>query len=523
MAKKKAKKESTRNAVIYARYSSHNQREVSIEQQVEMCTALAKKKNLVIVDTYADKAMTGRNDNRPSFQKMMYDATLGKFDYVLAWKSNRMGRNMMEAMLNDSTLQDEGVKTVYVEEDFEDNAAGRFALRNMMNVNQFYSESMAEDVKRGMRDNAQKCMVNGVTPLGYKKGPDGKYAIDEPNAEIVRQIYQRLLEGWTISDLIDDLNIRGIKTRYGNEWSFKSFSKLLSHEQYIGVYKFADIRIENGIPPILDRETFEEVQKLMKEKKRPRGKQRENADYLLTGKCFCGKCGAPMIALAGTSRDGTKHCYYACENRRRTHTCDKDNVRKDDLEYSVAECVRKEICTPETVDRIVAAYGKVREEAQSHSRLKALQEELAGVEKTLGNIMKAIEAGLFNEMTKARMDELLEEKKMLEGQIKVEEAVFLIAPPEKVREWLEKMASGDLEKPEYMKELIRVFVRAVYVYDDKLIIQFNYGEEKEVPFGRGAVFAKSELSRAKVHLGEHRFYEGYFEVCAPILRKGTVP
>ena len=129
--------------MIYARYSSNNQREASIEQQVEWCKGLAERYNLALIDVYADKAISGRTDNRPSFQRMMRDAETGLFDYVLAWKSNRMGRNMLEAMLNDATLQEEGVRTVYVEEDFEDNAAGRFALRNMMNVNQFYSEALA--------------------------------------------------------------------------------------------------------------------------------------------------------------------------------------------------------------------------------------------------------------------------------------------------------------------------------------------------------------------------------------------
>ena len=106
--------------MIYARFSSHNQREASIEQQVEWCTDLAKRYDLTIIDTYSDKAVSGRTDNRPSFQRMMRDAETGLFDYVLAWKSNRMGRNMLEAMLNDATLQEEGVRTVYVEEDFEE-------------------------------------------------------------------------------------------------------------------------------------------------------------------------------------------------------------------------------------------------------------------------------------------------------------------------------------------------------------------------------------------------------------------
>ena len=151
------KTESSSRAVIYARYSSHNQREASIEQQVNACRALAEKLDLLVLDVYEDKAITGKTDRRPNFQRMMKDAEKGKFDLVLAWKSNRIGRNMLQAMTNEARLKDLGIRTLYAEEDFDDTAAGRFALRNMMNVNQFYSENMAEDITRGLMDNASKC------------------------------------------------------------------------------------------------------------------------------------------------------------------------------------------------------------------------------------------------------------------------------------------------------------------------------------------------------------------------------
>ena len=129
-------------AVIYARYSSHNQREASIEQQVEECRKFADINKLHIIEVYADKAVSGKTDRRPNFQRMMKNAALGKFQYVVAWKSNRMGRNMLDAMMNDTRLRDLGVRCLYTEEDFDDTAAGRFALRNMMNVNQFYSPGL---------------------------------------------------------------------------------------------------------------------------------------------------------------------------------------------------------------------------------------------------------------------------------------------------------------------------------------------------------------------------------------------
>ena len=126
---------------------------------MEKCREFAERNNLLITEVYADRAITGKTDRRPNFQRMMRDAAKSKFQYVVAWKSNRMGRNMLDAMMNDARLRDIGVRCLYTEEDFDDTAAGRFALRNMMNVNQFYSENMAEDVMRGMMDNAKKCMV----------------------------------------------------------------------------------------------------------------------------------------------------------------------------------------------------------------------------------------------------------------------------------------------------------------------------------------------------------------------------
>lgn len=185
---------------IYARYSSRAQRDVSIEQQVRECTDYAQRIGITITETYADRAISGKSDKRPNFQRMLNDAEAGKFGYLLAWKSNRIGRNMMEAMMNEVRLSDCGIRVLYVEEDFEDNAAGRFALRNMMNVNQFYSENLAEDVTRGMRDNAEKCMVNHGLPYGYKS-VDKKYAIDEPRAEIVREIYTRVADGDAYADV----------------------------------------------------------------------------------------------------------------------------------------------------------------------------------------------------------------------------------------------------------------------------------------------------------------------------------
>ena len=171
MASQKYKKKSDNliiTGVIYARYSSHSQKEESIEQQIEECTAFAVTNGISVVGIYADKAISGRTDRRNEFQRLMRDAEKRKFDVVIAYKSNRISRNMLNALQYESRLDSFGIKTLYAKEEFGNTAAGRFALRTMMNVNQFYSENMAEDIRRGLKDNAAECKVNGSLPYGYK-------------------------------------------------------------------------------------------------------------------------------------------------------------------------------------------------------------------------------------------------------------------------------------------------------------------------------------------------------------------
>ncbi|MBQ1788909.1 MAG: recombinase family protein [Oscillospiraceae bacterium] len=398
MANKK-KKDHGGNAVIYARYSSHNQSEVSIEQQVDACEKYAARNGYTVVDRYADRAVSGRTDKRPAFQKMMKDARSGSFDYVIAWKSNRIGRNMIQAMNTAAALAALGVACLYVEEDFDDTASGRFALRNMMNVNQFYSENMAEDIRRGMLDSASRGCVNSKPPYGYRRGADGRFEIDEPAAAVVRQIFDRVLGGWSIFDIMTDLNRRGIRTGSGGEWKKQSFGRLLSNDRYTGRYHWDEIVIEDGMPAIVDRSTFDRVQLILKTKKKPRGKQRMNDEYLLSGKLFCGECGSPMSALSGTGKSGKKFMYYTCNRRRYEHACEKKNVPKDVIEKQVLEYIRSQLMNDEFIDWVVAGYDKVVAEIRADSERLQLDAELKDVNRRIKNMLQTIEMGVINEAT----------------------------------------------------------------------------------------------------------------------------
>ena len=286
-----------RRGVIYARYSSHNQREESIEQQVEECEAYCKANGIEILRVYADKALSGKTDRRPQYQRMMRDAEKREWDVVVAYKSNRIARNMLNALACEAKLNSLGVSMVYAKEEFGDTAAGRFALRTMLNVNQFYSENMAEDIKRGLRANAEALKVNGHVPYGYRKNADGHFEVDPVRAEVVREIFRRVAQGERYSDVAADLNYRGYRTSQGNNWNKGSFFRMLQNRVYVGEYHHSGVVVQNAVPALVNEDTFLAVQERVGTRK-PYGRGRE---YLLTGKLFCGHCGAPMVGVSGTS------------------------------------------------------------------------------------------------------------------------------------------------------------------------------------------------------------------------------
>lgn len=473
MAKRKRDPNAPKLGVIYARYSSANQREESIEQQVAECRIFAEAQGITVLDVYADAAQTGRNDKRQSYQKLLADARHGGFSYILAYKSSRISRNMVDALVFETEMMRNGIKVLYAKEEFGNNAAGRFALRTMMNVNQFYSENMGEDIKRAKDDNARQCKANGIIPYGYKKGPDGKLEIDENTAPIVQEIFRRVRSGENYIDIANDLNARGLKTRQGNPWNKGSFHIMLKSERYLGVYIYKDIRIEGGNPAIIDLETFMEVQKIVSDKAKIRGRHRSDEDYLLTGKLFCGKCKARMVGMSGTGKGGDVYRYYSCSTRRQTGECDKEHVQKDYIEQEVAKAVRDYVLRDDVIEWMIRTVMEFQDRMDITAEINQLEQQIADNENATANLMKAIEQGIITQTTKDRMFALEEEKAELRKQLAEAKARDISVSPQEIRTYLNSFRRGDVSDPSYQARLFDAFLTAVFVYDDKLKIVFD--------------------------------------------------
>lgn len=462
-------------AVIYARYSSHSQKEESIEQQVDECMAFAVQNGFKVIEVYADKAVSGKTDRRTNFQRMMRDAERRGFAVVIAYKSNRISRNMLQALTYEAKLEQFGIRTLYAKEEFGNSAAGRFALRTMMNVNQFYSENMAEDIRRGLADNAANCKVNGALALGYKRGEDGKYAIDEPAAAVVREIFDRVIIGHSYVSIANDLNTRGIKTKSGGQWNKNSFHRMLENDVYIGVYRHSGVVVKDGVPPILEKGVFYAVQDIL-EKKRARGRA-ENTDYLLTGKLYCGHCKSYMVGVSGTSKTGTKHYYYMCNNRRKNEGCKKEYVRRDYIELKVAELTLEVLLRDDVIEWIADSTIAFKKQARKESDLANMEQQLAEWKKIANNIMTAIEQGIITPTTKERLLEAEGEIEALKTAITLFKAAEEPLEKDEIIWGLTKLRGGCPNDKAVQRRLFDTFVKAVYLWDDHIQIDYYHSDK----------------------------------------------
>lgn len=462
--------------MIYARRSSDRQNEESTAQQIAVCREFALKQGYVIVREFADEAISGKTDKRPEFQKLVRAVEAGKCDVVVAYKSNRISRNMLQALTYENRFEAAGVKLVYAKEEFGDNAAGRFALRTMMNLNQFYSENMSEDIKRSLYTYAQECKVlNGVLPYGLSKGADGRYAIDAETGPVVKEIFELYTSGVKSSRICDIINGKGYRTRPGNKFKISYIEKIIKNERYAGVYIYGDIRIEGGIPAIVDRETFEKAQKVLGEAHRAPAASWGQTDYLLTGKLFCGCCGSPMIGESGTSHSGKTYNYYVCSKKKKARSCDKKRVKKEYVEDLVIDFTAENALTEDVIEAVAEKAVELQANSKKFSALNQYRRRLNDVNCKIDNIVKAISDGAYSKALGAQLEELEKEQEELQAKIATtsyEEPVF---SKSQFIAWMNTFKAADHESPEVRKQIIDIFINSVYLYDDKFTIAYNTG------------------------------------------------
>ena len=473
------KPDTTTNAVIYARYSSHGQTEQSIEGQLAKGHEYAAAQGYTVVHEYIDRAMTGRNDNREAFQKMLSDTGKHQFQVVIVWKVDRFGRNREEIAFNKHTCKKNGVRVEYVAESLPNSPEAVILESVLEGMAEYYSIQLSQNIRRGQLESAKKCQcVGGSVPLGYTLDSDKHFVIDPQTAPVVKKIFDLYAEGATISEITGQLNEQGIRTARKQLFTKNSLTKLLKNEKYIGVYTYKDIvRVEGGVPAIVDESTFDRVQELLKINRRAPSHTWTKIEYLLTDKLFCGHCGSPMVGESGFSHTGAKYSYYGCIKRRREKACDKKPVRQDWIEALVLDETVKLLHDDELMEYIIDRtweYYQVTDKVQEEKAV--LEAQLAEVDKAINNLVRAIEAGIFNAATKSRMDELDAQKAALTASLAdLELTSGIRITRDHIEYFLLRLRDLDVKDRECQKRLVQTFVNAVFIYDDgRVKITYNY-------------------------------------------------
>lgn len=463
------------NVVIYARFSSHNQHETSIEGQLKECYAYAQRNGYTVVDTYIDRALTGTNDNRPEFLRMVNDSAKKLFSGVLVYQLDRFARNRYDSATYKARLKKNGVKVLSARENISDDASGVLMEAVLEGMAEYYSVELSQKVRRGMIIAAEKCLyTGGSVPLGYKVNPDKTFAIDETAAHYVRKIFEMYASGKTIKEINDYLNAQQLRTIRGNTFKKTSLHKLLKNKRYIGVFTFSDIEIPDGMPRIISDELFYKVQSLMETNKKAPARTRNDDEYILTTKLFCGHCHEMMTGYSGTSRNGTMYRYYACNNARKK-ACNKKNVGKEYIENLVVDKCR-ELLTDENIELIAKEVVKVSDRDREHSNIRRLEKLLTENDKAVENLMHALEVGEVADLITTRIKEKQQERADIEKQLAIEEKTLVKLTVPQVNFFLTQIRDGDANDPKYRKTLVTVLVNAIYLYDDKITLILNVGD-----------------------------------------------
>ena len=475
-------------AAIYARYSSAGQRDESIEGQIRECTEFAKRNGITVVKIYADRAISGRSTaKRLEFQKMIKDSEKGIFDAIICWKIDRFARNRYDSAIYKAKLKKNGCRLFYARETIPDGAEGIVLESVMEGFAEYYSANLSENVKRGNYESALECKTLGVRVLGYRTGSDGRFEINPEEAPAVRFIFEQYAARVPSVRICEELNNRGYKTSTGIPFGKCSVAPIIRNEKYIGVYTYKDeIRIEGGIPAIVDRETWDKCQAILAENRRaPRRSAGESVGkYILTGKLFCGECGSTMISGTGTSHTGRQYGYYQCSHIQ-NKKCKKHRVKKEWIENFVMDHLREIIMDDAFIEHIADAAIEYQNNALMEYRkdtTSELERRLKETKKARANIIAAIERGMMSDALEARYKALDEEVVSLEAAIEEYNQDIPTFTRKQIVDYFKDIVRKQTSNPQYDAYLIDTFLNACFLYDDgRLIICFNYtGEGNKV-------------------------------------------
>ena len=504
-----------KRSAAYARFSSDNQREESIDAQLRAIHEYAQRNGLVVVKEYIDRAKSATTDNRPEFLQMIEDVTDGSFDCVIVHKLDRFSRNRYDSAFYKRQLKRAGIQLFSVVEHLDDSPESVIMESVLEGMSEYYSKNLAREVRKGLHENALKGVhTGGIPPLGYDLDPQTKTLIvNEGEAEIVRLIFNRTLEGYGYGEIMDELNRLECRTKRGHAFSKNSLYSILKNEKYIGTYiynrsasKDVDgkrnghrqkpreewIVIEDAIPAIIDKEDFELVKRKMATRMQTRSHSHAKERYFLTSKMECGICGGSYV---GTRRrrgnDGTLWTAYGCNRRQRTKSADCRNkeVSKEAVERFVLERLAEYVFDDRYIPKITREYNRhlKAQVGASDGRQRTLQSRLVKMEKEIDRLVDLLMKSSSNALLD-RLNALEEDKVVLQSELDTvqRQAQERTVTEAEVRDAFAQirrlLSAGELGD---VKRVIDTYIQKIVVWPEKVVVYFNFFPRLTLDFDGG--------------------------------------
>ena len=457
-------------AAEYARYSTGNQTENSIEYQLDAIRKYCAENGITITATYIDRAESGTNTDREDFQRMLSAAKRREFDAVVIYDISRGSRDVADWFNFRKQMMALGVKVISATQQLGDITKGSDFLVELLNVGMGQYEVLQARQKSiaGVAVKAKEgVFLGGTAPLGYRI-VNQRYVVDPVEAETVKTIFRMYGEGESYNAILEA--VKGARGKFGRPLGKNSLHSILTNERYIGVYTWNKrytknfrrwaggrpnpncVRLEDAIPPIIDKTTWERVQRRMSDNKRNAANKAKRT-YLLTGLIECEECGGAYVGHTSRNKKGIETRSYVCGNRYRTHTCHAQSVNADWLEREVVDAVREYLADTE----FEAEAQRIADQVNNSSpELTAERAELAGINAKLSNGLRAILNG-FNDFPELHeeMDRLRVRKGELEDIIGRRQARrTAVDPKDIVKIFRQSTENWDTDLPKILREHI---------------------------------------------------------------------
>jgi site-specific DNA recombinase len=488
-------------AAIYARVSSEKQDvDLSISAQLKALREYAVKNGHEVVREFIDEAESGKTADRPEFREMISMARRFQkpFDCILVWKYSRFARSRQDSIVFKTLLRKNGVKVMSINEPSDDTPTGKLFEAMIESLDEFYSANLGEEVTRGMRESASRGFyIGNITPYGYRKVKvnDGnkerpKLLVEPHEAQIVARMFNEVIKGKGLKEILKALNREGIVGPKGKDWIKTTVHKILTNEVYTGtlvwgrnsVRGLPPIRVENVWQPIISQETFDNVQSLLKSRApsylHPR---RTGSHFLLSGVAKCGYCGK---ALIGHDAKHGEFTYYVCGTllKKGAGTCPAHYINGKKLEDAVIRELKERILTEKNLKELVRQVNEEMEIASVEYReqLDTVISELNDTSQRLTRLYDALETN------KIRIDDLaprIQELRRRQAQLlsaraeleqKLSDRRVYLTDMETVTDYMQDLRSllneGSLTE---RKSFIKSFVKEARVKDEKVSLIYT--------------------------------------------------